>query len=152
MAKSSQSSAWKHCIHSLGDFSALLLEQTLNKPFGIETAWWTAYLRRWRYPPLREFDVFVLWLVGRYSAIFNSHVGKLQKFVHSGSTVPGCWFSVLCLGRKGLWARKRNSGCLRLVLLTLTQLAKNRGRLRLRFEVYEICEESKREQLFALRA
>lgn len=41
----------------------------------------------------------------------------------------------LHLGRKGLQARRRNSDGLSLVLLSLAQLAKNRGWFRLRFEV-----------------
>jgi hypothetical protein len=51
------------------------------------TSGWNAHLRSWRYPPLRELDVFGLWLVGRNREIFNSHVRKLQKFVHSGGTL-----------------------------------------------------------------
>lgn len=80
--------------------------------------------------------MFGLWLVSRHSDVFDSHAGKLQKFVHSGGTaVSGCCLSELHLGRKGLQPRRRNSDGLSLVLLSLAQLAKNRGWFRLRFEV-----------------
>lgn len=101
------------------------------------------HLRSWRDPPLRKLDVFRLCLVGRHSNIFDSHAGKLQKFVHSGGAVSGCWLSEFYTGSKGLQPRRRNGDCLRLVLLPLAQLAKNWGWFRLRFEVYGICKSGR---------
>lgn len=97
-----------------------------------------AHLRSWRYPPLGQFHVFGLWLVGRHSDVFHSHTGKVQQFVHSGGAVSRHRFLEFCLRRKGLQTRGRSGDGLGLVLLPLAQLAKDWGWLRLRFEVYVI--------------
>lgn len=72
-----------------------LANPTLKLNVKIHPPWdcsftWNTHLRSWRYPPLREFDVFRLWLVSRHRDIFDSQAGKLQEFVHSGGAVSGC--------------------------------------------------------------
>lgn len=81
--------------------------------------------------------MFGLRLVGRYDVV-NSHSGKLHKSVDRSRTMSRCCLSGFGLDRKGLQTRRRNTDCRALLLLSLAQLAKDWGRLRLRFEVYEI--------------
>lgn len=135
MVKSFQSN--KLCLKTF----QVLVEDTVSQCFytlyhNVSQFRWNAYLRSWRNPALREFNVFGLWLVGRYN-VFNSHGRKLQKSVDSRRTISRCWFSVFCLRRKGLQTWRRNTDCLVLLLLSLAQLAENWRWFRLRFEVYK---------------